>query len=805
MEQTGDRPQWLLELENRKKKPHLAHEAGAGAPCMICNALCPGLDLHFWRKTCKICKCSRDDHDVVNDDFPQFDLLFGPSGKSKRKPMLLVISNKKQNNSETVFDWIPPDTTKELATDYMNALPIEKLPISGSTGAILRKQLLQKQLPLHDIDHKACDELSEVEKKELENYVENLKKYVGQGKVIKMLGARPFDRSLMTPINATDMQRFNSQHKSQISVTIPQLRTPSSFTKNIPYLKVPFENRPDAKINMETKDNERNVLDNKSSKPASFHKLVNSSVSTYDANSELPVICQHEFCEPLHCKHTEINPCSLPTTNHDKKLKHIEQNTVHHKSNVDLQVEPPNTEIFDKHPEMNLLEVADNILANALLPPSAINVHDIVSSTLDKKELMFIRDKLNSKYSMQDNSQVNHTRNFAHNKGVDKAAIMDSQKNLSSIGSMPKSNVIDMTKNDPQHGIKPITAEKRVSKPVSEVVQSTCASNIAPTFIQDKTSSIHARNKPSNTISYSPQTQNVISNADSFENKPMSSINAQDKYNIDHKEEPKKSESSTLPSDIDNTNCIKGKLSGIKNVQSAISYSENLQNQIFPFEPNCKINQSTENQPDIDSVNGAVKGLTIESSKPQNCEKCQKEINVGDVVVTVDKAKNILWHPGCFVCSACNELLVDLVYFYYKNQLYCGRDLAALLGIPRCFACDELIFVREYTVAEGHNYHVKHFCCWDCDIPLAGQQYISENDHPLCLPCYQNTYAKTCNACNAVIAADQQGVAIKNLNFHAIEMCFCCYMCKKNLLNSRMAVKEDKLFCSKDCISKFSN
>lgn len=74
-----------------------------------------------------------------------------------------------------------------------------------------------------------------------------------------MLGTRPFDRSLMTPINATDMQRFNTQQKSQIPVTIPQLRTPSSFTKNIPYLKVPYENRPDAKVNAETKDNERNV------------------------------------------------------------------------------------------------------------------------------------------------------------------------------------------------------------------------------------------------------------------------------------------------------------------------------------------------------------------------------------------------------------------------------------------------------------------------------------------------------------------------------------------------------------------
>ncbi|XP_015179011.1 PREDICTED: uncharacterized protein LOC107067741 isoform X2 [Polistes dominula] len=710
--------------------------------------------------------------------------------------MLLAISNKKQANSEIKFDWVPPDTTKELATDYMNALPVEKLPISGSNGAILRKQLLQKQLPLHDIDHKACDELSEGEKKELENYVENLKKYVGRGKVIKMLGARPFDRSLMTPANATDMQRLHSQQKSEVSVTIPQLRTPSSFAKNISYLKTPYENRPDSK------DNERNISDNKYSNPGSFHKLVNSSVPTYDANSELPTICQHEYCEPLYCKHAENNSCSLPTTNHNNEFKHTDQKNLTHRNNVDLQTEPFNTELSksDENQEMNLQEVADNILANALLPPSAINVHDIVSSTLDKNELMYIRDKLNSKYSMQDNSQGNHARSFPHNKVVDKAGIVDSQQNLLPIGSTSK--IGDMNKNDQQFGAKPITAEKRVSKPLSEVIQSTSTGNIAPNFIHNKANTMHPRNKPSNAILQSSQ----VHNADSLENIPISSINSPEKCDTNHKEVPTKSESSTTPSNIENTNCVKGKLSGIKNVQPVISYSENLHNQVFPYEVNCcKGNQSKENQADIDALNGAVKGLTVETTKPQNCEKCKKEINVGDVVITVDKAKNILWHPGCFVCSVCDELLVDLVYFYYKNKLYCGRDLAVLLGIPRCFACDELIFVREYTVAEGHNYHVKHFCCWDCDIPLAGRQYISENDHPLCLPCYQNTYAKTCNACNAVIAADQQGVAIKNLNFHATETCFCCYMCKKYLLNSRMAVKEDKLFCSKDCISKYSN
>lgn len=33
---------------------------------------------------------------------------------------------------------------------------------------------------------------------------------------------------------------------------------------------------------------------------------------------------------------------------------------------------------------------------------------------------------------------------------------------------------------------------------------------------------------------------------------------------------------------------------------------------------------------------------------------------------------------------------MDLVYFCYKGKLYCGRDLAVHLEIPRCFACDEV-------------------------------------------------------------------------------------------------------------------
>jgi hypothetical protein len=44
---------------------------------------------------------------------------------------------------------------------------------------------------------------------------------------------------------------------------------------------------------------------------------------------------------------------------------------------------------------------------------------------------------------------------------------------------------------------------------------------------------------------------------------------------------------------------------------------------------------------------------------------------------------------------------VDLIYFYHKGEVYCGRHYTELLNIPRCFACDEvriinLLLIRMY-------------------------------------------------------------------------------------------------------------
>ena len=74
----------------------------------------------------------------------------------------------------------------------------------------------------------------------------------------------------------------------------------------------------------------------------------------------------------------------------------------------------------------------------------------------------------------------------------------------------------------------------------------------------------------------------------------------------------------------------------------------------------------------------------------QQCHTCKGEIDAGDMAVFAPKAgENLCWHPACFICAQCEELLVDLVYCFKDNTLYCQRHYAEQVR-PRCAACDEV-------------------------------------------------------------------------------------------------------------------
>ncbi|XP_045150764.1 prickle-like protein 4 isoform X3 [Echinops telfairi] len=123
------------------------------------------------------------------------------------------------------------------------------------------------------------------------------------------------------------------------------------------------------------------------------------------------------------------------------------------------------------------------------------------------------------------------------------------------------------------------------------------------------------------------------------------------------------------------------------------------------------------------------------------CEKCRQRLRTGEYGVFAARAgEQRCWHQRCFVCQACGQALINLIYFYHEGRLYCGRHHAELLR-PRCPACDQLIFSGRCTEAEGQRWHKNHFCCQDCAQPLGGGRYALPGGGPCCPSCFESRYS----------------------------------------------------------------
>ncbi len=55
--------------------------------------------------------------------------------------------------------------------------------------------------------------------------------------------------------------------------------------------------------------------------------------------------------------------------------------------------------------------------------------------------------------------------------------------------------------------------------------------------------------------------------------------------------------------------------------------------------------------------------------------------------------------------------------------------------VQQCKRCD-------CAGAEDRFWHLKHFCCYECDSPLAGHKYIPVEGQPHCLACWQSKHGK---------------------------------------------------------------
>lgn len=208
----------------------------------------------------------------------------------------------------------------------------------------------------------------------------------------------------------------------------------------------------------------------------------------------------------------------------------------------------------------------------------------------------------------------------------------------------------------------------------------------------------------------------------------------------------------------------------------------------FPLHPVQKRHKNKSGSPTDVQVRACFRAIfesnliTSAPPRPNVFFQCGRQICGGDIAVFASRAGHgSCWHPQCFQCVSCSELLVDLIYFYQDGQTYCGRHHAERLK-PRCQACDEvrpapigpsisvaysvvsmlacallsqsqIILAHECTEAEGRYWHMKHFCCFECEAALGGQRYIMGESRPYCCSCYESLYAEYCDTCGEHIGA----------------------------------------------------
>lgn len=111
----------------------------------------------------------------------------------------------------------------------------------------------------------------------------------------------------------------------------------------------------------------------------------------------------------------------------------------------------------------------------------------------------------------------------------------------------------------------------------------------------------------------------------------------------------------------------------------------------------------------------------------------------------------------------------------------------------------QIIFADECTEAEGRSWHMKHFCCYECDKQLGGQRYIMREGRPYCCECFESMYAEYCETCGESIGVDQGQMNHDGQHWHAQPACFRCKVCHRSLLGQPFLPLSGAIYCSTDC------
>ena len=71
--------------------------------------------------------------------------------------------------------------------------------------------------------------------------------------------------------------------------------------------------------------------------------------------------------------------------------------------------------------------------------------------------------------------------------------------------------------------------------------------------------------------------------------------------------------------------------------------------------------------------------LPKDLEKEVSCRKCKNPMLPGELAVVAPRfSLTDFWHPNCFCCTTCDELLVDLAYCVFDDSLQCKYNMLFL-------------------------------------------------------------------------------------------------------------------------------
>lgn len=209
-------------------------------------------------------------------------------------------------------------------------------------------------------------------------------------------------------------------------------------------------------------------------------------------------------------------------------------------------------------------------------------------------------------------------------------------------------------------------------------------------------------------------------------------------------------------------------------------------------------------------LSGVLKGMR---GNGLSCAGCGGPI-IGRIVSAMEQR----WHPGCFRCSACNELLEHVSSFEHEGKPYCHLDYHENFA-PRCYHCKTAIIDERFITLDDEalgkrTYHEQHFFCAECGDPflppssgsggltVTGDGEFDLDDdvgftvykgHPYCEACHVRLRMPKCKHCKKSIRDGMR--AVEALGGKWCWECFVCEGCKKPFDDPSFFLRENKPFC----------